>query len=383
MLLDDSRRLAERARAAGVRTELKIWPVVPHAWQLAYPFVPEARQSIAEAAAFLKASVSLGAGHAVSEAVDVLIIGAGFSGLGMAIQLRKAGIDSFLILEKGEEIGGTWWYNRYPGCACDIPSHLYSFSFDRNPEWSRMYAEQAEILDYLRASAKRHGVAEKVRLRTPLREARWDEEVGLWHAIAGDGQQIDARVLVSGMGALHVPRYPDLNGVERFAGPSFHSANWDAGVNLEGKNVAVIGTGASSCQFVPRIAPQAGRLYIFQRTPAWMLPRLDHPIPENWRRFFRTVPGATWLVRTLLFWRLEAYVFGFLGNRWMRSMGEKQARKHLEKQVADPNLRALLTPKYEFGCKRVVISSDFYPTLARPNVELVTAGSPRCGSTRS
>jgi cation diffusion facilitator CzcD-associated flavoprotein CzcO len=308
------------------------------------------------------------------EAVDVLIVGAGFSGLCMAIKLREAGMDSFLIIEKGEEIGGTWWYNRYPGCACDVPSHLYSFSFDRNPEWTRMYAEQPEILEYLRTAAKRHGVAARVRLKTPLREACWDERQGVWHAVAGDGVRIDARVLVSGMGALHVPRYPELKGVERFAGPAFHSANWDLGVNLNGKNVAVIGTGASAVQFVPRIAPQAGRLYVFQRTPVWILPKQDREIPDRWRRIFRRVPGATWLARTLLFWSLEMFVFGFLGNRLMRRLGEKQARLHLDKQIPDPALRDRLTPAYEFGCKRILISSDFYPTLMRPNVELVTAG---------
>jgi len=308
------------------------------------------------------------------ESVDILIVGAGFSGLCMAIQLRQAGMESFLVIEKGEEIGGTWWYNQYPGCACDIPSHLYSFSFDRNPEWTRRYAQQPEILDYLRAAAKRHGVAARIRLRTALREAVWDEQQGVWHATAGDGLKIDARVLVSGMGALHVPRYPELNGLERFTGPAFHSAAWDSRVDLKGRRVAVIGTGASAAQFVPRIAPEADRLFVFQRTPAWILPRADGPIGERWRRLFRGVPGATWLLRMLLFWSLEMHVAGFLGNRTLRQLGEKQARRQLEKQVRDPQLRERLTPEYEFGCKRIIISSDFYPALARPNVELVTSG---------
>jgi cation diffusion facilitator CzcD-associated flavoprotein CzcO len=307
----------------------------------------------------------------VTEPVDVLIIGAGFSGLCMAIQLRKAGIDSFLILEKGEQLGGTWWYNRYPGCACDVPSHLYSLSFERNPEWTRMYAEQPEILEYLRALARRHDIEPRIRFRTPLREACWDEETGVWHILTGDGQQIDARVLVSGMGALHVPRYPDIAGLDRFQGPAFHSAEWDDSVQLQGKAVAVIGTGASSAQFVPRIAPQAGKLYVFQRTPAWLLPRPDFQIPESWRRFFRRVPGATWLLRALLFWRAEMFVFSFLGNTWLRGLAQKQSLKHLERQVPDPELRAKLTPKFEFGCKRVIVSSDFYPALTRANVELV------------
>jgi cation diffusion facilitator CzcD-associated flavoprotein CzcO len=306
--------------------------------------------------------------------VDVLIVGAGFGGLCMAIKLRQAGMDSFLVIDKAGEIGGTWWFNQYPGCACDIPSHLYSFSFDRNPEWSRMYAEQPEILEYLRASARRHGVLPRVRLKTELREAVWDDAAGVWHVAAADGLRIDARVLVSGMGALHVPKYPDLPGGERFAGPAFHSAEWDANVKLEGRRVAVIGTGASAVQIVPRIAPIVERLYVFQRTPGWMIPRPDHPVSERWRRRFRRYPVASWLLRQFLFWRLEAQVFGFLGNRWMRKQGEKMALRHLEKQVPDPQLRAALTPAYEFGCKRVMISSDYYPALMRPNVELVTSG---------
>jgi cation diffusion facilitator CzcD-associated flavoprotein CzcO len=309
-----------------------------------------------------------------TETVDVLIVGAGFSGLCMAIQLRRAGIESFAIIEKGAEIGGTWWFNQYPGCACDIPSHLYSFSFDRNPEWSRMFAEQPEILAYLKSCAKRHGVESRIRLNTPLHEAVWDEAAGVWHATVGDDARIDARVLVSGMGALHVPRLPDLEGRERFEGPAFHSAEWNPNVDLQGRNVAMIGTGASGVQIVPRIAPLAGRLYVFQRTPAWILPRLDFPIAARWRRRFRSIPGATWLFRTLLFWNLELRVGAFLGDGWARRQGAKVAKKHLESQVADPRLREALTPQYALGCKRVLISSDFYPALTRPNVELVTAG---------
>jgi cation diffusion facilitator CzcD-associated flavoprotein CzcO len=309
-----------------------------------------------------------------AETVDVLIVGAGFAGLGMAIQLRKAGMGSFLIVEKGGEVGGTWWYNRYPGCACDIPSHLYSFSFERNPDWSRMYAGQAEILEYLKACAKRYGVAGRVRLNTPLREARWDEARGVWRAIVGSGSVIEARVLVSGMGALHVPRFPELKGMERFRGSAFHSAEWNAGAALAGRRVAVIGTGASAIQIVPAIAGEVGKLSLFQRTPAWVLPRFDHPISDGARRWFRRVPALSWLLRSFLFWNLEMRVGGFVKGGWLRRLGAKMARRHLEAQVPDARLRAALTPQYEFGCKRVLISSDFYPALARPNVELVTAG---------
>jgi cation diffusion facilitator CzcD-associated flavoprotein CzcO len=307
------------------------------------------------------------------ETVDVLIVGAGFAGLGMAIHLRKAGMESFLIVEKGGEVGGTWWYNRYPGCACDIPSHLYSFSFERNPDWSRMYAGQAEILDYLKACAKGYGVAGRVRLNTPLREARWDEARGLWRAVVGNGSVIEARVLVSGMGALHVPRFPEIQGMERFRGPAFHSAEWDAGAPLAGRRVAVIGTGASAIQIVPALAPEVGRLHLFQRTPAWVLPRPDHPISDRTRRWFRRAPLLSRLFRSFIFWSLELRVGGFLKGGWQRRLGARMAHQHLESQVPDQALRAALTPHYEFGCKRVLISSDFYPALLRPNVELVTA----------
>jgi cation diffusion facilitator CzcD-associated flavoprotein CzcO len=304
--------------------------------------------------------------------VDILIVGAGFAGLGMAIQLCKAGIESFLVIEKTDDIGGTWRDNTYPGCACDIPSHLYSFSFEKNPEWSRMYAPQPEIWDYLRECAKRYGVLPHIRFQMPLREAVWEEARGVWRLTAGEGTQIEARVLISAVGALHVPHYPELKGLDRFAGPAFHSAAWDPAARLDGKNIAVIGTGASAVQFVPQIAPRAARLYVFQRTPAWILPRLDFVFSERWKDRFRRVPGAMRLFRTFLFWNLEIRVAGFLGNRRLRNVGVKIARRHLESQISDPGLRAALTPQYEFGCKRVLLSSDFYPALLRSNVELVT-----------
>ena len=306
------------------------------------------------------------------ENVDVLIVGAGFSGLCMAIKLKQAGRESFLVIEKGDDIGGTWHENRYPGCACDVPSHLYCFSFDLNPDWNRMYASQEEIWEYLKSCAKRYGILPHVWLKTRLREANWDEAQGLWHVVAGDGVTIDARVLVSGIGALHVPSYPELPGVARFAGPTFHSATWNANVQLEGKNVAVMGTGASAIQFVPQIAPRAGKLYLFQRTPAWIVPKPDFSISEKWKKRFRRTPGLMWAFRKYLFWAHEFRVLAFLGNRWMRNALEGIARHHLKKQIKDPKLRAALAPNYALGCKRVLFANDFYPTLNRENVELVT-----------
>ena len=304
--------------------------------------------------------------------VDVLIIGAGFSGLCMGIKLREAGMNSFLIIEKSTDIGGTWWDNRYPGCACDIPSHLYSFSFEPSSDWTRMYPGQREIQNYLKRCIERHALAPHIRLNTRFNEAVWDESAGVWRATTHDGTRIQARVLVSGMGALHVPRYPELKGLECFSGPSFHSSAWDHSVNPEGKNVAVVGTGASAIQFVPQIAPRVGKLHLFQRTPAWIVPRLDFAFSDKWKRRFRRIPLTRWALRQYIFWRQEFRVLGFLGNESVRKKAEDIALRHISRRIKDPKMRAALTPNYQLGCKRVLVSDDFYPALNRPNVELVT-----------
>jgi cation diffusion facilitator CzcD-associated flavoprotein CzcO len=306
--------------------------------------------------------------------VDVLIVGAGFSGLCMGIKLLEAGMNSFLIIEKSQDIGGTWWDNRYPGCACDIPSHLYSFSFAPSTEWTRMYPGQQEIHDYLKRCVEQYGLAPYLRLNTRFCEAVWDESDGVWNATAGDGLHIRARVLVSGMGALHVPRYPELKGLDRFKGPAFHSSTWDYNVNLGGKNVAVVGTGASAIQFVPQIAPRVGKLHLFQRTPPWIVPRLDFAFSEKWRRRFRSIPITRWALRQYIFWRQEIRVLGFLGNETFRKKVEGIALRYLARRIKDPKLRGAMTPNYQLGCKRVLVSDDYYPTFDRSNVELVTDG---------
>jgi cation diffusion facilitator CzcD-associated flavoprotein CzcO len=313
-------------------------------------------------------------GHSEETTVDVLIVGGGFSGLCMAIKLRETGMNSFLLIEKSDDIGGTWYDNRYPGCACDIPSHLYSFSFEPSPDWSRMYPGQQEIHDYLKRCVERYELAPYIRLNTRFHEAVWNEAEGVWHATAGEEMRIRARVLVSGIGGLHVPQYPKLKGIERFAGPKFHSSTWDHNVSLDGKNVAVVGTGASSIQFVPQIAPRAGKLYLFQRTPPWIVPRMDFAITEKWKKRFRHYPFVMRVFRQLIFWRQEFRVLGFLGNRFVRGKATEIAKHNLEKNISDSKLRAALTPNYELGCKRVLVSDDFYPALTRPNVELVTDG---------
>ncbi|MGB2645831.1 MAG: NAD(P)/FAD-dependent oxidoreductase [Candidatus Acidiferrum sp.] len=306
--------------------------------------------------------------------VDVLIVGSGFSGLCTAIKLRQAGMNSFLLIEKSDDIGGTWYDNRYPGCACDIPSHLYSFSFELWPDWTRMYPGQQEIHEYLKRCVERYGLAPHIRLNTCLHEAVWNEKESLWNATVGEGKRVRARVIVSGVGGLHVPSYPQIKGVEKFAGPKFHSSTWDHGVDLVGKNIAVIGTGASSIQFVPQIAPRAGKLYLFQRTPPWIVPRIDFAIPEKWKRRFRRFPLSMRAFRQYIFWRQEFRVLGFLGNRFVRGKATEIATRHLRRKIKDPKLVAALTPHYELGCKRVLVSDDFYPALNRPNVELVTDG---------
>jgi cation diffusion facilitator CzcD-associated flavoprotein CzcO len=310
--------------------------------------------------------------NAPETSADVLIIGAGFSGLGMGIKLLEAGMNSFLIIEKSADIGGTWWDNRYPGCACDIPSHLYSFSFEPSTDWTRMYPGQQEIHAYLKRCVEKYKLSPYIRLNTRFQEAVWDEAAGEWHATTQDGARIRARVLVSGMGALHVPHYPEINGLDRFNGPAFHSSSWDHGVDLAGKNVAVIGTGASAIQFVPQIAPRVGKLHLFQRTPPWIVPRLDFAFTEKWKRRFRSIPLTRWALRQFIFWRQEFRVLGFLGNETIRKKAEVIAHRHRERQVEDPKIRAALTPNYQLGCKRVLVSDDYYPTLNRSNVELVT-----------
>jgi len=310
-------------------------------------------------------------------AVDVLIVGGGFSGLCMAIKLREAAMNSFLLMEKSEDIGGTWWDNRYPGCACDIPSHLYSFSFELSPDWTRMYPGQHEIHGYLKRCVEKYGIAPQLRLQTRFCEAVWSEAESVWKvsAISPEGEvRITARVLVSGMGGLHVPNIPKLPGIERFAGAAFHSSHWDYGVELKGKNVAVVGTGASAIQFVPQIAPKVGKLHLFQRTPPWIVPRMDFAFSEKAKRRFRRFWLARWIFRKFLFLRFEIRVFGFLGNKFVRGKAVEIATRHRQRQVTDPKLYTALTPNYELGCKRVLVSDDYYPTLSRSNVELVTSG---------
>jgi cation diffusion facilitator CzcD-associated flavoprotein CzcO len=302
----------------------------------------------------------------------VVIVGAGFAGLGMAISLKRGGRDDFVILEKAAELGGTWRENTYPGCGCDVPSHLYSFSFAPNPQWSRSYADQPEILEYLRRVAESFDVTRYIRFNTEFVDARFDESADRWVVTTRDGGTVTGRALVLGVGPLHRPAYPDLPGLASFTGPTFHSARWEHDIDLTGKRVAVVGTGASAIQFVPEIAPKVQQLHVFQRTAPWLLPRPDHPFGPRSKRVFTTVPPARWAYRAALYWRNELAAAGFTMNPKLMRLAAWVSRRHLAKQVTDPELRAKLTPAYTIGCKRILVASTYYPALTRPNVELVT-----------
>ncbi|MGY6658830.1 flavin-containing monooxygenase [Amycolatopsis sp. TRM77291] len=304
----------------------------------------------------------------------VVIVGTGFSGLGMAIQLRKEGREDFVILEKADDVGGTWRDNTYPGCACDIPSHMYSFSFEQNPGWSRAYSPQPEIWQYMRDVAAKYDLHRFIRFGQEMTGARWDADENRWHVASKSGDEFVAPALVAGVGALHLPQIPKLPGIERFKGRAFHSARWEHDYDLTGKRVAVVGTGASAIQFVPRIAKDVAELTLFQRTPPWIMPKPDREMPEALRKTFSSVPLLQRAFRNFLYWGLEARAIGFNGQPWVMKIGQRIAKRNIHKSVKDPELRRKLTPDYTMGCKRVLVSNDYYPALARDNVDVVTDG---------
>lgn len=297
------------------------------------------------------------------------IIGAGFGGLGTAIGLKRAGIDDFVVLERAAEVGGTWQANTYPGAQCDIPSILYSFSFAPNPRWSRLYPYQPEIRDYLRRCAEDFGVVPHLRLRHEVIGARWQDNT--WH-IRTDHGSWEAQVLVGAIGPFSEPSVPDLPGLSRFGGSAFHSSHWDHEQDLTGRRVAVVGTGASAVQIIPRLQPKVDRLTVFQRTPTWIMPHPDRRVAGLPRRVLDRVPGVLGLARTGLDLVQEALVPGLVRQPWLLKGMEVLARAHLRRQVRDSRLRATLTPSYAFGCKRPTFSNAYYPALAAPNTDVVT-----------
>jgi len=303
--------------------------------------------------------------------VGVAIIGCGFSGLGAAIRLKQAGRDDFLVIEGGEDVGGTWLFNTYPGCACDVPSHLYSFSFAPNPDWTQTYSRQPEIQEYLRGCADRFGLRPQIRFGCRWIGADWDEETGRWD-VETDHGRLRARVLVSATGPLFEPSLPDIPGLDRFQGALFHSARWDHDYDLGGKRVAAIGTGASAIQFVPAIAPKTASLHVFQRTAPWIAPHTNRPVTRLERRLYRAFPRLQRWVRGSIYCARELLVLGFVKRPRFMGLLERAARSHRQSQVSDPELLEKVTPDYPMGCKRILPSNDWYPALGRPDVELVT-----------
>jgi cation diffusion facilitator CzcD-associated flavoprotein CzcO len=303
--------------------------------------------------------------------VEILVVGAGFSGLGAAIKLTRAGRHDFVVIERGHEVGGTWRDNVYPGAACDVPSHLYSFSFALNPNWSRSFSDGWEIEQYLRDVAARYRVLDKFVFDCELLAAAWDAEARRWVVETSQGP-FATKILVSATGALCEPALPDIEGIDDFTGDVFHSARWNPDVDLTGKRVALVGTGASAIQVGPEIAPIVSHLDVYQRTAPWIMPRRDRTYPAWESSAYRHVPGLQRLARTLIYWGRETWVFGFAINPRLAAPARKMALANIARGVHDPELRKAVTPNFQFGCKRVLLSNDWYPMLERDNVSLVT-----------
>src|SRR3954451_7928076 len=309
----------------------------------------------------------------MNEHVDIAIIGSGFAGIGAAIRLQQAGFDDYVVLERAGDVGGTWRDNSYPGCACDVPSHLYSFSFAPNPDWTRSFSPQPEIWAYLRRVADEHGVTERTRFGAEVLDAAWNEDSGLWEIETADGD-LTARVLIAGFGGLAEPKLPDVPGIEDFPGVIFHSARWNHEHDLTGERVAVVGTGASAIQFVPQIQPKVSDLHLFQRTPPWVMPRFDRDITRVEHFLFKHLPFTQRIARAAIYWAREGMVIGMAGEPRLLKGLQLLAKRFIRRSISDPELRRKVTPDYTIGCKRILISNDYLPALDKPNVELVPAG---------
>ncbi|WP_238772645.1 flavin-containing monooxygenase [Prescottella equi] len=299
---------------------------------------------------------------------EVIVVGAGISGIGAVIRLQRMGIGDVVILEKAHALGGTWRDNTYPGCACDVPSALYSYSFAPNPGWSRLFAGQHEIREYIERTAVEHGVHERVEFGTELLRARWDEPTRRWVLETSNGT-FTANALIAAAGPWNQPLVPDIPGLDGFAGEVFHSSRWNHDYDLSGKRVAVVGTGASAVQFVPEIAPVVGELHLYQRTAQWVLPKPDTTLPGPVRAAIGAVPGALNALRRIQYGIMEALGVGFR-NPWILRVIQQIGRMQLRAQIRDPELRRSLTPDYTLGCKRLLMSNSYYPALNRPNVEV-------------
>ncbi|WP_425832722.1 flavin-containing monooxygenase [Streptomyces fractus] len=307
------------------------------------------------------------------EHVRVAVIGSGFGGLGAAVRLRREGITDFVILERAGAVGGTWRDNSYPGCACDVPSHLYSFSFAPNPDWPRTFSGQEHIREYLEHVADTFRLRPHIRFNSEVNQLRWDTDQLWWEIDTAKGT-LTADVVVSAAGPLSEPKTPDIAGLDTFPGKVFHSAQWDHDYDLRGKRVAMIGTGASAIQIVPAIQKEVGHLTLFQRTPPWVMPRADRAVTKAERWLHRQLPFTTQARRGLLWGIRELQVQAFTKRPNELGVVEQLAKRNMHRAIKDPELRAKLTPDYRIGCKRILLSNTYYPALAQPNVDVVASG---------
>jgi len=301
---------------------------------------------------------------------EVGIVGAGFAGVIAALRLRKVKRDSFVIFERAEEVGGTWRDNIYPGCACDVPSKLYSISFEPNPNWQRAYSPQGEILDYLKSVIRNNKIEDHIRYDSDMVNFEFVEEFGLWKLTDRKGRATNVRMLILALGPFNRPQIPEFPGLESFRGKTLHSARWDKDYDLKGKRVAVIGTGASAIQIAPAIAPDVAHLTIFQRTAAWLSDRRDKEISLEEQQRYQKYPISQKFWRAFVYWFLELRGLLFMGNQRIYNFFHKRSVEKLEREVKDPETRRKLTPNYKLGCKRILSSDDFYPIFNRPNVTL-------------
>jgi len=306
---------------------------------------------------------------------SVAVVGAGIGGIAAATMLKRAGYHNVTVFERNAGVGGVWHANTYPGAACDVPSHFYEFSFAPNPDWSRRYAPQPEIKAYLERVVRDEGVESMFRFNSEVRSATWDDR-GHWVLDTGAGEHV-ADVLITACGQLSTPKYPDIDGLNLFEGPAFHTAKWRHDVDLAGKRVAVIGTGCSAAQVVPAIQPQVATLDVYQRSPGWTMPRMDYEYSDRAKRLFRRFPLLQRLDRKSVQAIMEFGAIGMTRRKWMLTPLKALGRKRIRDAIADPALQEALIPKDEFGCKRVMVSDDWYPALAKPNVRVITGGVER------
>jgi cyclohexanone monooxygenase len=305
---------------------------------------------------------------------SIIITGTGFSGICIGIQLKKIGFHNFTIVEKANEVGGTWRDNSYPGAACDVKSNLYSFSFEPNPNWTREYSKQEEILAYIKNCVKKYDLEKHILFNWEVKAAKYDEKNAIWEITNQHNEKLKANIAVVGNGPLHIPSLPDIVGIEDFKGAVFHSAQWNHEYDLHNKNVCVIGTGASAIQFVPEIQPKVKKLYLMQRTAPWVLPKPDGAFTATQNVLFEKIPFVQKLNRDFIYYLNEAQVVGMMYNDNILKLGEMIGKRHINKYIKDPELRRKLTPTFKLGCKRVLLSNNYYQAMAQPNLDVITDG---------